>query len=231
MFICEHFGRNTLSPLNWLDDCWWKSRHCSARVTFLLNCWLVLSVTFMDLMLWNFSLWFLAPIIILECPCGFETTYHLMFTLNSLQWEFKGSQLTQIPHKMSQNDLSNKAVSSNVHFLTPLALFKAHLDLYVCWCQSDNMQRTQYYRACSYCRSTKLCELEYIWECVSEIQPIKKLLQIRRLQVSRPDCSKLHVLVVCIHRILQWLGLDNIMLSIGLYTFTSRGCNNPNLTR
>ena len=158
------------------------------------------NVTFITLMLWNFSLWFLAPINVLERPCGFETNHHLLSTLYSLQWEFWGTQLTQTLHGMSQNGLSNKAVSSKEHFLTPLVLCNAHLDLYVCWCQSDNMQRsvTQYTCACSYCRSIKLRKLLNSYESVSENLRlrsnqwliIKKWLQIGSLQVSSPDCSR-----------------------------------------
>ena len=105
--------------------------------------------------------------------------------IQQLAVEFRGTQLTQTVHGMSQNDLSNKAVSINVHvlFLTPLVLFSTHLDLYVCWCQNDNMQRnaTQYSWACSYCRSIKLCKLLYPWESVSES------LRLRSNQ-SRNDC-------------------------------------------
>ncbi len=146
-----------------IDDCWWKSRHCSVCVTFLLDCWVVLFVTlnFTGLMLWNFSLWILVPTSISECPCGAQLAVRILGYSTDANNAWNVAKW-----------LVNKAVSSNVHFLTPLELCSAHLDLYVCWCQSDNTQRsvTQYSCARSYCRSIKLRKLLYPWESASEIQ-------------------------------------------------------------
>ena len=187
-FLCSQHLCISCASVNILVE--WLSMgsrhdHCSGHVTFLLNCSVILSVTFLTLMLWNFLLWFLALTNVLERPCGFWDNSPPHCHIQQLAVEFKGTQLTQTVHGMSQNDLSNKAVSNNVHvlFLTPLVLFSTHLDLYVCWCQSDNMQRnaTQYSCACSYCRSIKLCKLLYPWESVSES------LRLRSNQ-SRNDC-------------------------------------------
>lgn len=88
-FLCSQHLCISCASVNILVE--WLSMgsrhdHCSGHVTFLLNCSVILSVTFLTLMLWTFLLWFLALTNVLERPCWFETTHHLIVTFNSLQW-------------------------------------------------------------------------------------------------------------------------------------------------